>query len=246
MNLPANLRFIGEGAKTMPENMPEGRAAGMEHAIVKAYRKTLWQPFIAAVQRYGLIPADERVHVRLRMDGALFTAAKLLQEMHRHTLFPFELTFSADGAEAAALAADLGIPLSGPAGGETGVLPECMTDAVETLMTSLLKEGSLRALPPVSAVSGARMIRPLYCVERRDLRRFALAWGLPWTEPDAQGGRGEIRALLDSLRAEDRDVETRLFRAAHATHPATFPSAAGGSASAPDSPGAIAATEETR
>ena len=53
-------------------------------------------------------------------------------------------------------------------------------------------------------------------------------------------------ALLDSLRAEDRDVETRLFRAAHATHPATFPCAAGGSASAPDSPGAIAATEETR
>ena len=206
----------------MSERAP-GRAAGMEHAIVKAYRKTLWQPFIAAVQRYGLIPEGERVHVRLAMDGAVFAAAKLLQEMHRHTLFPFELTFSADGAETAALAAEAGLPLSAPAGGETEVLPECMTDAVETLMASLLKEGRLRALPPVEEENGIRRIRPLYCVERRDLRRWALAWGLPWNEPDPADGRGEIRALLAGLRAGDRDVETRVFRAAHAAHRATFP-----------------------
>ncbi len=203
------------------------RAAGMEHAIVKAYRKTLWQPFIAAVQRYGLIPAGERVHVRLTMDGAVFAAAKLLQEMHRHTLFPFELTFSADNPQTAALAADAGLPLSEPTGGETGVLPECMADAVETLIGSLLKETSLRALPPVAEEDGARMIRPLYCVERRDLRRFALAWDLPWREPDPSDGRGEIRGLLAELRASDRDIETRVFRASHAIHRATFPARRG-------------------
>ena len=208
----------------MSERAP-GRAAGMEHAIVKAYRKTLWQPFIAAVQRYGLIPEGERVHVRLAMDGAVFAAAKLLQEMHRHTLFPFELTFSADGAETAALAAEAGLPLSAPAGGETEVLPECMTDAVETVLDAMLHRGELGCfLPRETRPEGGFLIRPLYCVERRDIRAWHRYCGLKYVPSPAESdpARGRVRALLEEQRRENPNVEISVFRALHAVHLDTF------------------------
>ena len=64
-----------------------------ERSLIKTYRKTLWNPFIAAVQRYELVSAGDHIAVCVSGGKDSFILAKLMQELHRHTDRPFDLTF---------------------------------------------------------------------------------------------------------------------------------------------------------
>ena len=64
-----------------------------ERSLIKTYRKSLWNPFIAAVKRYELVsPAD---HTAVCISGGKdsMVLAKLMQELQKHTEQPFDLTF---------------------------------------------------------------------------------------------------------------------------------------------------------
>jgi tRNA(Ile)-lysidine synthase TilS/MesJ len=65
----------------------------IERSIHKKYRKTIWNPFIAAVKRYELITEGDSIAVCLSggKDSALL--AKLMEELLRHTDVPFSLKF---------------------------------------------------------------------------------------------------------------------------------------------------------
>ena len=65
----------------------------IERSIIRKYRKELWNPFIAAVKRYELIQAGDRIAVCISGGKDSMLLAKLMQELHRHTDVPFELTF---------------------------------------------------------------------------------------------------------------------------------------------------------
>jgi tRNA(Ile)-lysidine synthase TilS/MesJ len=69
------------------------RLQAIERSIHKKYRKTIWNPFIAAVKRYDLISEGDRIAVCLSggKDSALL--AKLLEELCRHSEVPFSLKF---------------------------------------------------------------------------------------------------------------------------------------------------------
>lgn len=64
-----------------------------ERSLIKKYRKELWNPFIAAVKRYGLVSPGDRVAVCLSGGKDSMVLAKLMQELRRHTEHPFELRF---------------------------------------------------------------------------------------------------------------------------------------------------------
>ena len=66
-----------------------------ERSLIKTYRKTLWNPFIAAVQRYELVSAGDHIAVCISGGKDSMVLAKLMQELHRHTDRPFDLTFLA-------------------------------------------------------------------------------------------------------------------------------------------------------
>ena len=68
-------------------------AQGVEHAITTAYRKTIWKSFIAAVQRYQLIQAGDRIAVCVSGGKDSFLLAKCMQLLQRHSKVPFELVF---------------------------------------------------------------------------------------------------------------------------------------------------------
>lgn len=64
-----------------------------ERSLIKTYRKSIWNPFIAAVKRYGLVEPGDRIAVCISGGKDSMVLAKLMQELQRHTERPFELTF---------------------------------------------------------------------------------------------------------------------------------------------------------
>ena len=64
-----------------------------ERSLIKTYRKSLWNPFIAAVKRYELIAPGDRIAVCISGGKDSMLLAKLMQELQRHTDRPFFLTY---------------------------------------------------------------------------------------------------------------------------------------------------------
>ena len=64
-----------------------------ERSLIKKYRKTLWNPFIAAVKRYELIAPGDKIAVCISGGKDSMVLAKLMQELQKHTDQPFELSF---------------------------------------------------------------------------------------------------------------------------------------------------------
>ena len=65
-----------------------------ERSLIKTYRKSLWNPFIAAVKRYELVSPGDHIAVCVSGGKDSFVLAKLMQELQKHTDRPFALTFS--------------------------------------------------------------------------------------------------------------------------------------------------------
>lgn len=65
----------------------------IERSIITTYRKTLWSPFVLAVKKYQLIQAGDKIAVCISGGKDSMLLAKLMQELHRHSEVPFELTF---------------------------------------------------------------------------------------------------------------------------------------------------------
>ena len=91
-----------------------------ERSLIKTYRKSIWNPFIAAVKRYELVEPGDRIAVCISGGKDSMVLAKLMQELQRHTERPFELTFlvmdpgynPANRALIEENAARLGIPIT--------------------------------------------------------------------------------------------------------------------------------------
>ena len=66
-----------------------------ERSLIKTYRKSLWNPFIAAVKRYELVSPGDHIAVCVSGGKDFFVLAKLMQELQKHTDRPFALTFLA-------------------------------------------------------------------------------------------------------------------------------------------------------
>ncbi len=64
-----------------------------EHSLQTTYRARLWTPFIAAVKRYRLVEAGDRIAVCVSGGKDSMLLAKLMQELGRHSAVPFGLEF---------------------------------------------------------------------------------------------------------------------------------------------------------
>ena len=77
----------------MPRELTPQETA--ERSLIKTYRKSLWNPFIAAVKRYELVSPGDRIAVCISGGKDSMVLAKLMQELQKHTDQPFSLTFLA-------------------------------------------------------------------------------------------------------------------------------------------------------
>ena len=65
----------------------------VERSINKKFRNQIWSPFIAAVKRYQLISAGDKIAVCISGGKDSMLMAKLFQELQRHRKVSFELLF---------------------------------------------------------------------------------------------------------------------------------------------------------
>lgn len=65
----------------------------VERSINKKFRKQIWSPFIAAVKRYQLISAGDKIAVCISGGKDSMLMAKLLQMLQRYSDVPFDLVF---------------------------------------------------------------------------------------------------------------------------------------------------------
>ena len=64
-----------------------------ERSIIKKYRKDIWNPFIAAVQRYHLIDEGDKIAVCISGGKDSMLMAKLIQQLARISKVPFEAVY---------------------------------------------------------------------------------------------------------------------------------------------------------
>ena len=211
--------------------MPDlSASSAIQRSLVKRFRKELWQPFVAACKRYALVPEGARVTAVRDGTSASLLASLLLEELHRHSDVPFELTVTEEPVQPSvspergdAAAAAERFPAA--AEGFRLVVPDCMSDVTEMLLTSMLREGETRGVLPMEAPDerGVIRIRPLYCIEEKDIRAFCRYNRLPYVPRETAPERQMARALLETVKRDDPDAEIRVFRALHAVHADTFP-----------------------
>ena len=65
----------------------------VENSIQKKYAKDLWTPFVKAVKQYELIQEGDRIAVCISGGKDSMLMAKLMQMLHRHSDFPFDLVY---------------------------------------------------------------------------------------------------------------------------------------------------------
>ncbi len=67
----------------------------IERNIIKKYRKTLWIPFVEAINEFNLVEEGDKIAVCISGGKDSLLQAKLLQEIKRHGKRNFELVFIA-------------------------------------------------------------------------------------------------------------------------------------------------------
>ncbi len=65
----------------------------IERSIIKKYRKKIWVNFIAAIQEYELIQENDKIAVCISGGKDSMILAKCMQQLQKHSSYPFELVF---------------------------------------------------------------------------------------------------------------------------------------------------------
>ncbi len=246
----------------------------IERSIIKRFRKELWKPFIAAVKRYELISAGDRIAVCISGGKDSMLLAKLMQELQRHSVVPFEAVYLVmdpgyrpeNRARLEQNAALLGLPItvfetnifdvanaavSNPCylcarmrrgylysraralGCNKIALGHHLNDVIETTVMAMFYGAQLQGMMPKlhsTNFPGMELIRPLYCVEEKDIIAWAryndlsfLQCACRFTERVSESGDGigaskrqEVKALLRELKKTNPDIEKSIFHAIHA------------------------------
>ncbi|MCI8886701.1 MAG: tRNA 2-thiocytidine biosynthesis protein TtcA [Hungatella sp.] len=73
--------------------MNENRCTEIERSIIKQYRKSIWRPFVKALNEYDLIRPGDNIAVCISGGKDSFLLAKCMQEILRHGRMTFGLKF---------------------------------------------------------------------------------------------------------------------------------------------------------
>ena len=226
----------------------------IERSVSKKYRKEIWNPFIAAVKRYALIEPGDRIAVCVSGGKDSFLCAVLMRMLQRFSEVPFELVFLAmdpgykpenrqkiketdTGRELQKQIDDLLLLQAQKLGCNKIALGHHFSDVIETTVMAMFYGGQLQAmLPKLQSTNypGMALIRPLYCVNEKDILAWVRYNGLSFiqcacrvTEREADeahsGKRKEIKQLIQQLKKTNPQIEENIFASLHRVWLDTFP-----------------------
>ena len=65
----------------------------IERSLITKFRKPIWRPFVEGVRRYELIKPGDKIAVCISGGKDSMLMAKLLQQLQKHSDFPFDLVY---------------------------------------------------------------------------------------------------------------------------------------------------------
>ena len=74
-------------------NTPLEKFQLVERSVHKKYNQELWTPFIRAIKQYELISEGDKIAVCISGGKDSMLMAKLMQMLHRHSDFPFDVEY---------------------------------------------------------------------------------------------------------------------------------------------------------
>lgn len=215
----------------------------IERSLIKKYRKELWNPFIACVQRYRLVNEGDRIAVIIDGTPASMLTAKLLQQLQRisNTVFSLKMV-SYTGMDAAACenSALLELPYITVTAEETpndaALLSQlecnklaygtCRSEVVETVLAAMLYRGTVEAQLPKTVIANSdngERILPLYCIDRDAVNAWVAYNGLFSVTSHGTGESAAVSALVSDLKKGNPDIERNVFQSLHAVCRDTLP-----------------------
>jgi len=72
---------------------PLTKCQQIERSISKKFRSNIWRPFIEGIKRYELINPGDKIAICISGGKDSMLLAKLMQALHRHSDFPFDIKF---------------------------------------------------------------------------------------------------------------------------------------------------------
>ena len=75
------------------ETDTEGNVKKIEQSLTKKFHESLFSPFVKAINEYGLLREGDKVAVCISGGKDSMLMAKLFQQLHKYSKFPFELVF---------------------------------------------------------------------------------------------------------------------------------------------------------
>ena len=75
------------------ETNTEESAKKIEQSLTKKFHESLFSPFVKAINEYGLLREGDKVAVCISGGKDSMLMAKLFQQLHKYSKFPFELIF---------------------------------------------------------------------------------------------------------------------------------------------------------
>lgn len=83
----------GQDIRTKEAKKVEPRHVAIEKSIIKRYRKSIWRPFVKALNEYELIKEGDNIAVCISGGKDSMLLAKCMQEIKKHGKMHFELLF---------------------------------------------------------------------------------------------------------------------------------------------------------
>lgn len=84
-------REVPQAQRTKSKEIP--RHVEIERSIIKRYRKSIWKPFVKALNEYKLIKEGDRIAVCISGGKDSMLLAKCMQEIKKHGKMDFDLYF---------------------------------------------------------------------------------------------------------------------------------------------------------
>ena len=85
--------YYGWLREKLSKEVVEDISQDAERSIQKKFRKEIWNRFTQSVNEYELIKPNDRIAVCISGGKDSMLMAKLIQMLHRHSKFPFEVKY---------------------------------------------------------------------------------------------------------------------------------------------------------
>lgn len=190
-------------------------------SIIKTYRKSIWNSFVASCKNYGLISNEDVVGVYLKNDCASLLLLMLL--IHLKNISDTDFSIKCFGQ--CDLSDVLGLELISCNDKNTAVLlakesgvtklafSDNLNDVINKIIYNLFYNSSVSSVLPKEDIDGITVIRPLFSVYQSDINKWRAFNNISLSLNADENI--EMSNLVNRIKRINPDIEHNVFTSVH-------------------------------